>query len=146
MRIATIGFTQKSASQFFGALKKIGINTVFDVRTNNSSQLAGFAKKQDLAFFLKELINTDYQELRDLCPDANLLKSYRSKTISWDKYADQYLAGLAKRNVERNIPLQLLDRGCLLCSEHTADFCHRRLAVEYLASFATSKPAILHLT
>lgn len=145
MAIFTIGFTKKSARDFFGLLREAKVKTLFDVRTNNISQLAGFAKKQDLEFFLKEVLSVEYAELRDLCPDAKLLKTYRDGNMDWDAYAERYLEGLAKRNVERNIPLHLLDNSCLLCSEHEATFCHRRLAVEYLSDFAAHKPIITHL-
>ncbi|PQZ68519.1 hypothetical protein CQ050_14530 [Achromobacter sp. MYb9] len=145
MTIFTIGFTKKSAAEFFNLLRNSNVRTLYDVRTNNSSQLAGFAKKQDLSFFLKEILNVDYVELRELCPEPNLLKTYRSGAMNWAAYSEKYIEGLAKRNAERNVPLQLLEAGCLLCSEHEATFCHRRLAVEYLASFATSKPSISHL-
>ena len=44
MTIYTIGFTQKSAEQFFEAIKKNNIELLIDVRLNNKSQLAGFSK------------------------------------------------------------------------------------------------------
>ena len=43
MEIYSIGFTKKSAGEFFGALKTAGIERLLDVRLNNTSQLAGFA-------------------------------------------------------------------------------------------------------
>lgn len=145
MNIFTIGFTKKNASDFFLLLRDAGIKTLFDVRTNNSSQLAGFAKKQDLKFFVNEILGAQYEELRELCPDPKLLKTYRDGQMGWDAYAERYLDGLARRNVERAIPLSTLENGCLLCSEHEPLHCHRRLALEYLGSFAAHPPKVVHL-
>ena len=132
MTVFTIGFTQKTAEQFFGLLMNGGVRTVLDVRANNISQLAGFAKKPDLPFFLRALSNIDYLELKDLAPNASLLKKYRTKEMPWEAYAEQYREGLARTAVERKLESSLFENSCLLCSEHEPHFCHRRLAVEYL--------------
>jgi len=134
VEIHTIGFTQKTAEEFFELLRAAGIKRLVDVRLNNVSQLAGFAKRDDLRYFLRELCDADYVHLPILAPDEGLLKGYRDKTISWEDYVPRYQALLTERRVE-----EVLDRSLfgvpavLLCSEPTAERCHRRLAAEYLA-------------
>ncbi|MBO7806118.1 DUF488 family protein [Burkholderia pseudomallei] len=145
MEVSTIGFTNKSAEQFFSLLRKAGVRTLLDVRLNNTSQLAGFSKKEDLRFFLSELLDARYVELGDLAPEKDMLKRYQAKELAWDSYASSYLELLAKRNVESNLDLALFDRACLLCSEHKPHYCHRRLAAEYLNSRWGNKLTITHL-
>ncbi len=133
MEIFTIGFTQKSAPQFFGTLKRAGIKRLLDVRLNNSSQLAGYTKREDLPYFLDALCGAEYQHDLSLAPTEDLLKSYRKKVIDWNEYERRFLELMAERRIE-----QVVDRGlfetptALLCSEPTAEHCHRRLVVEYL--------------
>ncbi|MFM0173648.1 DUF488 domain-containing protein [Paraburkholderia sediminicola] len=144
-RVATIGFTNKSAQRFFELLRGAGVQTVLDVRLNNVSQLAGFAKKNDLQYFLSKLLGCNYVELRDLAPEKEMLKRYQAKEMSWGAYADAYTELLAKRRVESNLDAAIFDQGCLLCSEDTPHFCHRRLAVEYLNSRWGNRLNITHL-
>lgn len=132
INIFTIGFTGKSAPTFFGLLRSSGVKTLFDVRLNNTSQLAGFSKKSDLPFFLRELCNIEYVELPELAPESDDLKKYRSKQLSWESYEDRYKNLLSRRNAERILMPDSADGGCLLCSEHLPHFCHRRVAAEYL--------------
>jgi uncharacterized protein (DUF488 family) len=145
MDVATIGFTNKSAEKFFGLLRKAEVRTVLDVRLNNISQLAGFAKKADLKFFLSELMGTEYVELRELAPEKDMLKRYQAKELDWDRYADAYVELLAKRRVESNLDIDLFDRGCMLCSEDKPHHCHRRLAAEYLNTRWDNRLKIAHL-
>ncbi|WP_081076898.1 DUF488 domain-containing protein [Burkholderia cepacia] len=145
METTTIGFTNKSAEKFFGLLRKAEVQTLLDVRLNNVSQLAGFAKKPDLKYFLSELVGVKYIELRDLAPEKEMLKRYQKKELSWDQYAAQYIELLAKRRVESNLDISLFDKGCLLCSEDTPHYCHRRLAVEYLNSRWDNRLKVTHL-
>ncbi|VVD27447.1 DUF488 domain-containing protein [Paraburkholderia dioscoreae] len=132
--VSTIGFTNKTAENFFGLLREAGVRTLLDVRLNNTSQLAGFAKKADLKFFLSELLDASFVELGDLAPEKEMLKQYQDKKLTWDSYANAYTELLAKRRVESNLDIALFDHGCLLCSEDKPHHCHRRLAVEYLNS------------
>lgn len=129
----TIGFTKKSASEFFELLRGAGVRRVLDVRLNRTSQLAGFAKEKDLRFFLTALGSIDHVVVDALAPTAELLDAYRSKSIGWSDYEKGYRALLGNRAVERLVSREMLEGGCLLCSEHTADKCHRRVAAEYLA-------------
>ncbi|MDR5755631.1 DUF488 domain-containing protein [Caballeronia sp. LZ035] len=145
MDVATIGFTNKSAEKFFGLLRKAEVRTVLDVRLNNISQLAGFAKRADLKFFLSELMGTEYVELRELAPEKDMLKRYQARELDWDRYADAYVELLAKRRVESNLDIDLFDRGCMLCSEDKPHHCHRRLAAEYLNTRWDNRLRIAHL-
>ncbi len=143
--IFTIGFTEKRASDFFNLLRKENIKAVIDVRLNNKSQLSGFAKKDDLRFFLQEIGRISYVEATDLAPEADMLKRYQRKEISWEEYADRYLNLISMRNVERLIDKNILIGSCLLCSEHLPHHCHRRLAAEYLNAQWGNHLTITHL-
>ncbi|WP_438396849.1 DUF488 domain-containing protein [Caballeronia sp. DA-9] len=145
MKVTTIGFTQKSAERFFTLLKDAEVRTLLDVRLNNTSQLAGFSKKPDLEFFLSGLLDVQYIDLRELAPEGDHLKRYQSGELTWEAYAAAYMELLAKRRVESNLDAVMFDGACLLCSEHTPDRCHRRLAVEYLNSQWSGKLNIEHL-
>jgi uncharacterized protein (DUF488 family) len=144
--VATIGFTGKSAQNFFDLLKEAQVRTVLDVRLHNTSQLAGFAKKQDLKYFLENLCGAAYQELPELAPEPALLKRYQSKALSWTDYATAYLELIAKRGVERQLDIDLFRSGCVLCSEHLPHHCHRRIALEYLNTQWNSRLKITHLS
>jgi uncharacterized protein (DUF488 family) len=133
MEISTIGFTKLAARSFFGRLKSAGIEQLVDVRLNNVSQLAGFAKKDDLEFFLQEIVGASYVHEPLLAPEPATLIAYRNKDMPWADYEQAYLDLLATRNVESTLSKDFFaPRTVLLCSEHTPDQCHRRLAVEYL--------------
>lgn len=145
METFTIGFTEKNAERFFKLLIGADVKTLLDVRLNNTSQLAGFAKRDDLRFLLKSVANIDYKEIKDLAPSKIILSSYQKGSMPWSKYEDLYLNEISKRSVERLLDPNLFDRSCLLCSEHEPHFCHRRLAVEYLNSKWGSCLNIKHL-
>lgn len=134
MKVFTIGFTKKNAEQFFTRLRQPGLIRLVDIRLNNVSQLAGFTKKEDLRFFLREIIKIDYAHVIDLAPNQELLEEYKKNGEDWGKYERQFLALMASRQVEATIPKELVDGGCFLCSESTPAKCHRRLAAEYLRS------------
>jgi uncharacterized protein (DUF488 family) len=133
MKLFTIGFTKKSAEHFFTALSRAGVQRVLDIRLNNVSQLAGFAKRDDLRFFLKALGGIDYHQLPILAPSKELLDAYRKNGGDWPTYRSGFLQLIAAREVEKRVSKKLIDGGCLLCSEEAPDHCHRRLAAEYLA-------------
>lgn len=133
MEIYTIGFAKKSAEAFFGALRKAGIKRLVDIRLNNTSQLAGFTKRDDLKFFLKELCNSEYIHESLLAPTPEILNSYKMKKISWQEYEQHFLELMAERKIEEKIDRSLFNGPTvLLCSEPKADRCHRRLVLEYL--------------
>jgi uncharacterized protein (DUF488 family) len=132
VKLYTIGFTKTSAEGFFGRLKKAGVRSLVDVRLNNVSQLAGFAKKDDLRYFTRELLATPYVHRPELAPTQDMLDDYRKAGGGWDRYARRFLTLLANRHVEDTVPRDELDGACLLCSEDKAHHCHRRLVAEYL--------------
>ena len=132
INLFTIGFTQKSAKQFFDTLKKAGIKTVIDTRLNNISQLAGFTKKTDLEYFLKTIDNIDYVHLLDLAPTKDILDDYKKKKGDWEIYEQKFLQLIAERQIEKKVSPELIDGACLLCSEAKPHQCHRRLVAEYL--------------
>lgn len=132
MKVFTIGFTKKNAEQFFTHLKQPGLQRVVDTRLNNVSQLAGFTKKEDLKFFLREVGHIDYVHLPELAPTQAMLDAYKKNGGDWETYEKQFLALMAERRIETTIDKSLVDGACLLCSEATPHHCHRRLVAEYL--------------
>ena len=133
MEIYSIGFTQKSASQFFGTLKAHGIERLLDVRLNNTSQLAAFAKQADLAYFLREICAAAYEHEPLLAPTQEMLDAYKKHNGGWDAYEEAFLALMRARNIESTLDKESFARKTvLLCSEPTAEHCHRRLVLEYL--------------
>jgi uncharacterized protein (DUF488 family) len=134
VEIYTIGFTKRRAPDFFGALRRAGIRQLVDVRLNNSSQLAGFTKREDLPFFLTEICGAAYRHEPLLAPTQELLDRYRKEKGGWDDYQRRFLALLTERRVETVLNRAIFDLPTvLLCSETTAEHCHRRLVCEYLA-------------
>ena len=132
MRIVTIGFTKKPASRFFQLLRESGVKRVVDVRLNSGSQLSGFAKRDDLAWFLNEICGIEYVHLPSLAPTRTLLSDYRKKRIDWDAYEARFFDLMRERRVESTTPPEIVHDGCLLCSEDQPHHCHRRLVAEYL--------------
>ena len=133
INLFTIGFTQKSAEQFFDTLMKAGVRRVIDTRLNNVSQLAGFAKWKDLEYFLRTIGNIEYVHLLDLAPTPDILDDYKKKKGDWDVYEQKFLELMGDRQIEHKVSSDLLDGGCLLCSEPKPHNCHRRLVAEYLS-------------
>ena len=132
MRLMTIGFTKKSARQFFEALQTAGVKRVADVRLHNVSQLAGFAKRKDLEYFLETISGIDYVHVPDLAPTPELLDAFKKHRGTWQEYEDGFLDLMARRRVEKAIDPELLEDACLLCSEDKPHYCHRRLIAEHL--------------
>lgn len=132
MKIFTIGFTRKSAETFFTRLMNAGVKRLVDVRLHNVSQLAGFTKKDDLRYFTSAICNIDYIHLPELAPTADILDPYKkAKNGDWQLYEQQFLDLMRSRHIE-TMSRELLDGGCLLCSEEKPHHCHRRLVAEYL--------------
>jgi uncharacterized protein (DUF488 family) len=132
MKLFTIGFTKKNAQRFFELLKASGAKRLVDVRLNNVSQLAGFAKKDDLAYFLKEICGIDYVHLPELAPTQEMLDEYKKEKGDWKTYEERFLKLMQERRIEATVPKEVVGQGCLLCSEDKPHHCHRRLVAEYL--------------
>ncbi len=135
MKIFTIGFTKKSAEQFFNNLQTAGVKRVVDVRLNNVSQLSGFAKRNDLAYFLKQICGMDYTHLPSLAPTKDILDAYKKNRGSWETYERDFIDLMAARKIENVIKQETLEDACLLCSEDKPHYCHRRLVAEYLREY-----------
>ncbi len=132
MKISTIGFTKKNAENFFGLIKRSGAKRLIDVRLNNVSQLAGFAKRDDLAYFAKELCGVEYVHLPGLAPTQQMLDAYKKEKGDWESYEQRFMSLMAERRIEERLSRDQIADGCLLCSEDKPHHCHRRLVVEYL--------------
>lgn len=128
----TIGFTRKGAERFFGLLAESGVRSLLDIRARPDSQLAGFARGADLAWFLRRLCDIEYHTVPALAPGKQLLADYRAGAVSWDIYTERYLAELDPRRVQESLAEFDLDHSCLLCAEDSPAQCHRRLAAEWL--------------
>lgn len=131
MKLFTIGFTKTSAEEFFSRLSRANVKKLIDVRLNNVSQLAGFAKKEDLRFFTETICHIPYEHIQTLAPTQGMLDDYKKLNGSWSAYAEKFLELMAQRKIE-TLDRSRLDEGCLLCSEDKPHHCHRRLVAEYL--------------
>ena len=132
MKLYTIGFTKSTAAHFFGRLMEAGVRRVIDVRLNNTSQLSGFAKMPDLAWFLKSLGNIDCRHEPSLAPTRDMLDAYKKNKGRWEDYEPRFRALMAERRIEESLDPAALDGACLLCSEDRPHHCHRRVVAEYL--------------
>ena len=128
-KIYTIGFTQKTAQTFFETLKYNKIENILDIRLNNTSQLAGFAKYPDIKFFLHEICNIRYIHDTKFSPTKETLKKYKNKEIKWYEYVEEFSQTMANRDIHKHIQANYLEdiTTCLLCSESTADQCHKKV-------------------
>lgn len=141
----TIGFTKKSAEQFFNLIRDNHVKQLVDVRIGNSSQLAGFAKGKDLEFFVNEICHIPYKHITDFAPSKDLLDKWHKQEVTWDEYQDVYTNMLKERDVIRKYGVKCFDGSCFLCSEDTPEQCHRRLLVEYMKRNTKENVAIIHL-
>jgi uncharacterized protein (DUF488 family) len=132
MKLFTIGFTKKNAQRFFELLKDSGARRVVDVRLNNVSQLAGFAKKDDLAYFAMAICGMDYVHVPELAPTQDMLDEYKKNKGDWSVYEKRFIDLMRQRRIENTVPRSVIGDGCLLCSEDKPHHCHRRLVAEYL--------------
>jgi uncharacterized protein (DUF488 family) len=132
VNLATIGFTKTTAAKFFDLLKSAGVKKVIDVRLHNTSQLAGFAKADDLAYFLREICGAQYSHQPLLAPTDDILKAFKRDKGDWTIYENSFMRLMAQRKIEDRLKPDMFDGGCLLCSEDKPHHCHRRLVCEYL--------------
>jgi uncharacterized protein (DUF488 family) len=133
VRVFTIGFTRKSAEQFFELIRSSGARSLTDVRRRPDTQLSGFAQARDLRYFVPKLAGVSYRHELLLAPSTELLNDYRRHGLAWDDYVPRYLAELRERRVETALEPGDFDETILLCSEPTTKQCHRRLCLEYLS-------------
>ena len=129
----TIGFTKHSAEEFFGLIKAAGVKRLLDVRLRNASQLAGFAKQKDLKYFMDVICGAQYVHEPLLAPTDDLLDARRQKRITWGEYEEGFIELMSIRKMETVLSPSFFDVATvLLCSEHSAERCHRRLVLDYL--------------
>jgi len=145
IQIFTIGFTGSSAEHFFGRLRNAGVKKVIDTRLWAGSQLAGFARKKDMPYFVKELADADYEYREDLAPSKDILKPYKDGNLSWDEYEIQYVDLIQYRNLAHVLSPDEVDQACFLCACKTADRCHNRLLAEFLQREWDAQVEIVHL-
>lgn len=141
----TIGFTKKSAEDFFELLKNNNIKTIVDVRISNSSQLAGFAKGNDLIYFLKQICGIGYRHIVDFAPTKELLSDYRAGKVDWKEYERIFNDLMIRRSINKRYNVANFDKCCFLCSEETPEMCHRRLLAEHLKQQNPEEVRIVHL-
>jgi uncharacterized protein (DUF488 family) len=135
MEVYTIGFTKRTAPEFFEALRRAGVRRLLDVRLNNTSQLAGFTKRDDLRYFLREICGAEYVHEPLLAPTQAILDDYKKRKGNWADYERRFLELMERRQIEERLDRRIFDTPtALLCSETTAEHCHRRLVLEYLES------------
>jgi uncharacterized protein (DUF488 family) len=146
LTVYSIGFTRKTAEQFFGALRGAGVRRLVDIRLHNSSTLAGFTKAADLPFLLREVCGAEYRHEPLLAPSEELFRAIKGRKIGWDEYAARFLRLMAERRVAQRFDRSLFTpTSVVLCSEPTADRCHRRLVLEHLSQRWGSVLRIQHL-
>jgi uncharacterized protein (DUF488 family) len=143
--VSTIGFTKTTAGDFFDRLLKAGIKKVVDVRLHNTSQLAAFAKADDLAYFLMKIGAIQYEHQPLLAPTDPMLKAYKKEKGDWKTYEERFLKLMAEREIEKRFTPETFEGVCLLCSEATPHHCHRRLVCEYLNEKWDGQLAVRHL-
>ena len=132
MRLFTIGFTKKSAEEFFTLLHNTGVSRIVDVRLNNTSQIAGFAKARDLKYFLHAIAGIDYVHVPDFAPTQDILDDFKKKKGSWAEFESKFEDLMLQRRIIDTAAKALRENDCLLCSEPTSEHCHRRLVAEHL--------------
>ena len=145
VNVATIGFTKSNAEHFFERLRKAGVKKLIDVRLHNTSQLAGFAKADDLAYFLRKIGGIEYAHQPILAPTDSILKAFKKEKGDWDVYQGRFLQLMEERKIEHRLKPEMLEGACLLCSEATPHHCHRRLVCEYLNAKWSGRLNVKHL-
>lgn len=147
MKFYTIGFTQKSAKQFFELIKNNNINILLDIRLNNKSQLAGFTKGDDLEYFLSEICNCKYKHCLEYAPTKDILNDYKNKHITWDEYVKRYTDLMNQRANYTNFSNEFSEYTniCLLCSEPTPEHCHRRLIADMIVNNNSHQISVEHI-
>ncbi len=143
--VATIGFTKTTASNFFERLIKSGIKKVFDIRLHNTSQLAGFAKADDLAYFLKKICGVEYVHHPLLAPTDDILKAFKRDKGDWHLFETAFMKLMEQRKIEAQLHPEMFEGCCLLCSEDKPHHCHRRLVGEYLNAKWGGRLKLRHL-
>jgi uncharacterized protein (DUF488 family) len=144
MKLYTIGFSEKSAEDFFGLLEDNGVKKIIDTRVLPSTETDGFAKGEDLAYLARKMLDIDYEHHLSYAPTLDLLSRIHEGAVSWDGYVVEYHHLIAEREILKDLEISAFDQACLLCFEHQPDQCHRRLLAEYIQK-AFPEVEIVHL-
>ncbi len=145
MDVTTIGFTKTTAENFFGRIKAAGVKRVLDVRLHNTSQLAGFAKSDDLAYFLKAICGAGYVHEPLLAPTEDIMSAFKKEKGDWNVFRNDFMGLMVERQVQDHLKPEAFDGSCLLCSEDKPHRCHRTLVCDYLNGKWGGKLSIRHL-
>ena len=154
MRICTIGFSGKSAQQFFVCLTNAGVEQLIDVRRSNNTLYSGFTRMRDLPYFLGRLCQITYIHEPDFAPSLELLRDYQSRLKrnkkdpdAWPAFADRFTEEISARPIVDLFRHHVSDvtTVCLLCSEATEHHCHRRLLAEHIRGNLNDEIEIKHL-
>ncbi|SMF02972.1 Protein of unknown function, DUF488 [Xaviernesmea oryzae] len=145
MDVTTIGFTKTTAEDFFGRIKTAGVKRIMDVRLHNTSQLAGFAKSDDLAFFLKTICGAGYVHEPLLAPTEEIMTAFKKEKGDWNVFQNDFMGLMAERHIESHLKPEAFDGSCLLCSEDKPHHCHRRLVCDYLNGKWGGRLSVRHL-
>ncbi|MFB9947726.1 DUF488 family protein [Rhizobium puerariae] len=143
--VTTIGFTKTTAEDFFSRVRAAGVRKMIDVRLHNTSQLAGFAKSDDLAFFLKTICGAAYVHEPLLAPTEEIMTAFKKEKGDWNVFQNDFMGLMAERKVESHFRAEEFDDSCLLCSEDKPHRCHRRLVCDYLNGKWGGKLSVRHL-
>ena len=144
MKLFTIGFSEKSAEEFFRLLEANGVKKIIDIRILPSTETDGFAKGEDLAYFAQKILNIDYEHHLSYAPTLDLLTHAHEGAVSWEGYVVEYHQLIKEREILKDLEIADFDQACLLCFEHQPEQCHRRLLAEYLQA-AYPEVEIVHL-
>jgi len=143
--LLTIGTSKKPLRRFIELLRGAGADAVIDTRRNNTSQLAGYSKREDLDFLLTEAFRIGYEHRPELAPSEPLLAAYL-KDRDWDRYSMAFLDEMDAGSMKEVLGglLDRYGRPCLLCACDSERTCHRRLLAEAMAE---ERPGleVLHL-
>jgi len=131
-KIFTIGSSRKTAEEFFRLLEDNGVTKIIDVRLNNTSQILAFAKYPDIEFFTCKILGAKYFHDRKFTPSEKILVRYKKNDIDWDEYEKEFAELMNYRDIDTYIAdkYSTQENYCLLCSEPTPEYCHRRLVAE----------------
>ncbi len=129
-KLFTIGYTKKSAKELFRSLTENKVRKVIDVRLSNANNNCYYTHKRDFPFLLS-LAGIGYEHKPNWAPEEWLFNGYRDKEIPWSQYVRDFYKIIGDRNIIQGVKAEDLDGCVLLCSEATADMCHRRLLAEY---------------
>lgn len=128
--IYTIGFSGKNIDVLRDVLAAVGVRCLIDIRRFPVSKYAAWADGESLCV----AFGGQYKHMPELAPSVGLLTTYKAGAVDWSLFAKRFNENLAGQAPEKLFTTDSLHKICLLCTEKTADKCHRRLVAEYLTT------------